>query len=381
MANNVRRARGRHSRENRDKYGGGVRSYIVEIPGVEADDWYSVRRPQKNEIDIIEFKITQDWYPKLRCRTGGTCGDLGLVPGELDYKLEVPAHSSVGPSNKSHVCPYDAFGENCPICEDKFAMLEKNNNVWDKDTMGHLNASWRCFYNIYDYTEDRFRPWQAAYNTWEKQMQEALDAHKEETGNEIFPWAWDEGWGMEFLATEEKIGGGNKYNKPQLPSFFERDNYTMEDVEKLWTFDKYLRLSTYDEIAADYHGQSNVSTSATEYGDQKSDESPAPRKRRGARIKTEESEEPTTRKRTRQANNEDNKKEVPWDSDQCSYGHTYGKDLNQTPDCQSCTEEEFEKCLAIKNDDGAPKEENTSRKRRTAKTEEPKTTTRKRRRG
>jgi len=374
MVNDVRRARGRHSRENRDKFGGGgARSYIVEIPGVEAEDWYSVKRPQKNEIDIIEFKITQDWYPKLRCRTGGTCGDLGLVPGELDYKLEVPAHQGVGPLKKNHVCPYDAFGDPCPICEDKFALLEANNNVWNRDTMQHLLASWRCFYNIYDYAESRFRPWQVAYNTWEKKMQEALDAYKEETGNEIFPWAWDEGWGMEFLATKKNMGGGNSYNEPQLPTFFQRDPYTMDDVEGLWSFDKYLKLSTYEEIAADYHGQNKVETLATSYADQKPDK-PTTRTRSRSRMETElEPEEPTTRIR------QPAKKDAPWDADACSYGHVYGKDLNQTPDCQSCTEEEFEKCLAIKEGKNQPKEESTNRKRQTTKTEEPKTTTRRRR--
>jgi hypothetical protein len=245
--------------------------------------------------------------------------------------------------------------------------------------MGHLNVSWRCFYNIYDYAEERFRPWQVAYNTWEKQMQEALGAYKEQTGSEIFPWAWDEGWGMEFLATEEKIGGGNKYNKPQLPSFFERDPYTMEDVEGLWSFDKYLRLSSYDDIAKDHCQDNAVETSATEYADQEPDKKPTTRKRNRTRITTEEKEEPTTRKRTRQTSEET--KPAPWSENECSYGHTYGKDLNQTPDCQSCTEEEFEKCLAIKNGEVKKEEPKSTRKRRTTKTEEPKTTTRKRRRG
>ena len=116
----------------------------------------------------------------------------------------------------------------------------------------------------------------------------------------------------------------------------------------MWSFDKYLRLSSYDDIAKDHFQDNAVETTATEYANQEADKKPTTRKRRQARIETEEKEEPTTRKRTRQPANED-KKEAPWSQDECSYGHTYGKDLNQTPDCQSCTEEEFEKCLAIKN--------------------------------
>jgi hypothetical protein len=353
----TRTARGRHSRETRGKFGGGGGNYIIQLPGVEGEDWYSVKRPQKNEIDIIEFKITQDWYPRLKCRTGGTCGDLGLKPGELDYKLEIPVHQSVGRSKRDHVCPYEAFGDPCPECEHKFALLEANNNKWDQATMLPLNPSWRCFYNTFDYSENRFRPWHAAYNTWEKQMQDALDRHKEESGVELFPWAYDAGMGMEFYATEESLGGGKTYNKPQMPTFFERDPYTMEDVEKMWSFDKYVKFSDYDEISKDFYGSEEVTTSATGYRDQQPDEQPTTRTRsRNRPSVTEQSDDsPTTRGRTRTAR-QPVQDDAPFDTNQCSYGHAYGKDVNRTTDCPTCTEDEFKKCLAMAPYDTKEKE-------------------------
>ena len=143
MSNEARRKRAAHARETRGKFGsGGNYDPVVKLPGLEKDDWFSVDTKNTNAIDIVEFRITQDWYPNLRCRGGGTCGDLGLVPGELDYKLEIPVHSNVGPNKKQHLCPQDAFGKPCPICEEKFALLEKNNNKWDRDTMGPTVASW-----------------------------------------------------------------------------------------------------------------------------------------------------------------------------------------------------------------------------------------------
>ena len=142
MSNETRRRRAKHNRETRGKFGGGGGgNWVVQIPDLRSEDWFKVSSKVKNEVDIVEFRITQDWYPKLKCRGGGTCGDVGLAPGELDYLFEIPVHNNIGPNKSSHLCPMDAFGKPCPICEEKFALLEKNDNKWDRATMGLLNAS------------------------------------------------------------------------------------------------------------------------------------------------------------------------------------------------------------------------------------------------
>ena len=344
MSNEARRKRAAHARETRGKFGsGGNYDPVVKLPELEKDDWFSVDTKNTNAIDIVEFRITQDWYPKLKCRGGGTCGDLGLVPGELDYKLEIPVHPNVGPNKKQHLCPQDAFGKPCPICEEKFALLEKNNNKWNKDTMGPLNAGWRDFYNLWNYATNRFEPWQAGFNLFEKLLQDALDR----IGSELFPWAWDVGKTIEFLAIEE-IFNGKPWGKPQIPTFSNRDPYTEKTADEVWGFDQYVKISTYDEIAADFYGMGDGVTS--EERPAPVEEQPTTRTRSRGRVAAPvpDPEPPQTRSRGRAAPVED---DIPFKSggkdkpSPCPFGHNWGHDVNNTSDCKNCKDEDFNGCI------------------------------------
>jgi len=344
MSNEARRKRAAHARETRGKFGSGGGNWVVQIPDLKAEDWFKVTSKAKNEIDIVEFRITQDWYPKLKCRGGGTCGDLGLVPGELDYKLEIPVHQRIGPNKKDHLCPMDAFGEACPVCEEKFALLEKNNNKWDRNTMGPLNASWRDFYVVWNYATNRFEPWQVAYTSFEKILQDALDL----AGEELYPWAWDDGRTIEFLAREKPLGEGNTWNEPQIPSFFTRDPYPETVVDEVWGFDKYVKITSYDEIAADFYGMGDGVTS--EAKEEVVDEQPTTRTRSRGRAPAPEPEPepPQTRSRSRGSRTED---DIPFKSSgkdkasPCPFGHNWGHDVNNTSDCKNCKDEDFNGCI------------------------------------
>jgi len=383
MSNEARRKRAAHARETRGKFGSGGGNWVVQIPDLKSEDWFKVTSKAKNEIDIVEFRITQDWYPKLKCRGGGTCGDLGLVPGELDYKLEIPVHQRIGPNKKDHLCPMDAFGEACPVCEEKFALLEKNNNKWDRATMGPLNASWRDFYVVWNYATNRFEPWQVAYTSFEKILQDALDL----SGEELYPWAWDDGRTIEFLAREKPLGEGNTWNEPQIPSFFTRDPYPESVVDEVWGFDKYVKITSYDEIAADFYGMGDGVTS---------EERPAPveeqptirtRSRGRATAPAPEPEPPQTRSRGRAVPAED---DLPFKSSgkdkasPCPFGHNWGHDVNNTLDCKNCKDEDFNSCIDENDrlkehpDFSAPEPEAPTSRRRS--TPEPAPTSSRRRR-
>ena len=394
MSNETRRRRAKHNRETRGKFGGGGGgNWVVQIPDLKSEDWFKVSSKVKNEVDIVEFRITQDWYPKLKCRGGGTCGDVGLAPGELDYLFEIPVHNNIGPNKSSHLCPMDAFGKPCPICEEKFALLEKNDNKWDRATMGLLNASWRDFYNVWNYATNRFEPWQAAYTSFEKLLQDAIDR----LGEEIFPWAWDVGKTLEFLATEEPLGGGKgkTWDKPQIPTFHSRDPYPETVVDEMWGFDKYVKISSYDEIAADFYGMGDGVTSeekqevAGDYNEQ-----PTTRTRsRGRTPATPEQAPAQTRSRGRAAPVED---DVPFKSSgkdkpsPCPFNHNWGHDVNNTLDCKNCKDEDFNGCIdendrlkehPVKEhpDFPAPDPKTTTSRRRTTATEPAPTSSRRRR--
>ena len=387
MSNEARRKRAAHARETRGKFGsGGNYDPVVKLPELEKDDWFSVDTKNTNAIDIVEFRITQDWYPKLKCRGGGTCGDLGLVPGELDYKLEIPVHSNVGPNKKSHLCPMDAFDEACPVCEEKFALLEKNNNKWDRNTMGPLNASWRDFYNTWNYATNRFEPWQAAYTSFEKLLQDAIDR----LGEEIFPWAWDVGKTLEFLATEEPLGGGKgkTWDKPQIPTFHSRDPYPETVVDEVWGFDQYVKISSYDEIAADFYGMGDGVTSEDKPDDPPAEQPTTRTRSRGRGAATPESQPAQTRSRERAAPVED---DLPFKSSgkdkpsPCPFNHNWGHDVNNTLDCKNCKDEDFNGCIDENDrlkehpDFPAPDPKTTTSRRRTTATEPAPTSSRRQR--
>jgi len=363
-----RRGRAQHSRETRGKFGSGGGSYVVQIPGLTSDDWFKVNAKQKNEIDIVEFRITQDWYPNMNTRGGGKCGDKGmdLKPGELDYKFEIPVHTRVGPGNTNHVCPFDLFGNPCPMCEEKFAKLEANNNKWDKDTMGPLNTSWRIYYNLWNYTTNRFEPWECAYTSFEKMLQDALDNQPDE----MYPWAWDIGHTIEFYAREKEIGGGKTWNEPQVPpKFFGREPYPESVVDEVWGFDQFVKFSDYDEIAVAHLGMGEVSTSATDHGDQTPDDIPAQGRRRRTTSETPK-EEPRSRRRTQsEPSTRRRERSQPADDNPCPEGHSFGHDCNKQDGCKTCADEYFEKCAALQDDilEGKTKEpekEQSPRRRR-----------------
>jgi len=350
MSNEARRKRAAHARETRGKFGSGGGNWVVQIPDIKSEDWFKVTSKAKNEIDILEFRITQDWYPKLKCRGGGTCGDLGLVPGELDYKLEIPVHQRIGPNKRDHLCPMDAFGEACPVCEEKFALLEKNNNKWDRTTMGPLNASWRDFYVVWNYATNRFEPWQVAYTSFEKILQDALDL----AGEELYPWAWDDGRTIEFLAREKPLGEGNTWNEPQIPQFYARDPYPESVVDEVWGFDKYVKISTYDEIAADFYGMGDGITSEEQPEPVK--EQPTTRSRSRGRaaapkvdqygIGPEDRLKPPSRSRTTQTQDDlPFEQKASGSSSPCPFGHRWGHDVNNTSDCKNCKDEDFNGCI------------------------------------
>jgi len=56
--------------------------------------------------------------------------------GELDYVLDLFVHTNIGNMRKPYVCPYENFGEPCPICEFiKSNRLEKQD--WKKLVVKH----------------------------------------------------------------------------------------------------------------------------------------------------------------------------------------------------------------------------------------------------
>jgi hypothetical protein len=251
--------------------------------------------------------------------------------------------------------------------------------------MGDLNTSWRCFYNVYDYNDGAagFKPWEAAYTTFEKKMQDRLEMEPEE----LLPWSLEEGNTIEFWAAEKAIGGGRSYNEPQIPEFFPRDPYPESILDEVIAFDKYVKFSTYDEIAADHFGMEQVQSSATGVADQRPDESPfhedpSPRGRTRGTSRARQTQEPDPAPATRPRQRGSATRQST--SDACPWNHEFGTDCNNQPECADCPDNSFDACVkaqdqAVSSGSNRPEPEPTpTRRRRGAAAAEPEQQTRRR---
>jgi hypothetical protein len=63
--------------------------------------------------------------------------------GDLDYVLDIAMHTNVGSMKVPYVCPYENFGEPCPICE-----YIKSHEL-DKEVWKVLKAKRRVFYLVW----------------------------------------------------------------------------------------------------------------------------------------------------------------------------------------------------------------------------------------
>jgi hypothetical protein len=232
------------------------------------------------------------------------------------------------------------------MCEEKFALLEANKNKWDRDTMGPLNASWRDFYNVYDYnnSDAGFHPWEAAFMSFEEIMQNELDKQT----NELFPWALDGGDTIEFKGREKEIGGGRKYIEPQIPDFFPRESYPETTLDEVIQFDQCVRFSTYEQIAADHFGMEQVETTATETADARKEEPPSRTRTRNTSRTREPKDTGGDRRRSSVAPADDSPFKDP--DNKCPSGYKFGLDCNQQPECQQCPDENFDECVALQDD-------------------------------
>lgn len=92
----------------------------------------------KHLLDILPFEAGPDmpFDEKLKPVTS---------EGNLDYVLDLFVHQNVGGMNKPYVCPYENFGEPCPICE-----FIKANRL-DKEDWKKLVAKHRVVYLIWSH--------------------------------------------------------------------------------------------------------------------------------------------------------------------------------------------------------------------------------------
>jgi hypothetical protein len=180
-------------------------------------EWAEMRTGRNlNEFDIVPFYITQEWFKDMKMKSGRRPEGKSDV-GYLSYKFEIPCHRGVGPNNEWWLCVFELFGKPCAMCEQKFAEFDKPKAEQDEKVWRALMASWRCFYNIYDYNnpDKDIHPFEISYAHFEDALLQAIELDEDEL---LCPWDPDNGKILEFKAKEEQFKGYS-YIKPLEGSF------------------------------------------------------------------------------------------------------------------------------------------------------------------
>jgi hypothetical protein len=328
------------SARDRDKKGLGRKS-VIRVDTDRKINWYKPKSGRdKNLIDLIPFEVSQDWYKKLRSFSGRP---TGVEIGQYDYKLEVPVHRNVGADNATFLCLREAFGQACPVCEERLAELDKKEDA-DEDKIKSLQSSWRCFYNVFDYNDEEkdFQLWEHSYHLFEKLMLE--EAEVDEEGIILFS-DLEDGRSIEFKGKEKKLGKST-FVEAQAIEFEKRDPYNEDDIKDVFPLDTMLVIPTYTDVENAFLGLEEPDGDGKETTKEESKGAGRTRRRRdGDEKEDDKDKDKDTGTRRRRGRTEEKKVE----EEECPKGGEFGKDCNELDECADCADEIFELCAKMQD--------------------------------
>lgn len=345
------RLKQRQQQAVKDRGSKGSGKGVIDLSEYEDVKWYepTVKR-EKNLVDFIPFRITQEWYPKLLSRSGNP---IGLEVGDIDYKLEIPVHKRVGVSKRMFLCLAKAFGKKCFLCEE-WEAAKADENI-SKEAADELKPKWQVYYNLIDCKNDEgpVLLFSAPHYFFESKMLEEAEVSEEEV---IYFSDLEDGKSVQFKGKEEKFSG-NKYLNYDSFDFVDRAPYGDDVIDEAYPLDKMLIISTYEEQQR-CHLEMDEEEGSTATEKAEKEEASAPSGRKRNRPKTthavdEEKDDVPPDEQTEEAEPEPKKEETPEPEPEkekteeattsangdCPKGHTYGKDCDEYPDdCADCDE-------------------------------------------
>jgi len=314
----------------------------------------------ENAFDILPFVITQEWYSKLRMPTGRV---NGLMPGMIDQGLTIPVHKNVGINNDIFLCPREAFGDGCPICDEMFEAYKAG----DKDKASKLRPSWRSFYNVYDYddTSKGIQLFEISYYMFESTGKNDLQrcnlmdaAILDPSGPIIFA---DLQEGKTIVATfKKRTLDKAEWAEVDSIKFEDREPYPESILQQVFPLDMMVVRASFEEMKNSYFGLDANSSDHTEtkLPETKSVEQPPAQVQHVEEVKKEEIK--TTvgdLVRSGRTRNFDTapEKVVEVAGPVCPAGRKFGVEFNSTaPECEgktvnSCEEAMFNECMKAFN--------------------------------
>ncbi len=127
-----------------DKKGGGKRTCLDLSIFDKEVEWFKAQVDERYKMNIIPFRVSEERYKDLLQQAGPP---INRKIGKLESSLIVPVHGYIGKNNETVLCLYNAFNENCPLCEKSFKLRQEDYNK-NEAAIKDLNVSWKCYYNI-----------------------------------------------------------------------------------------------------------------------------------------------------------------------------------------------------------------------------------------
>ncbi len=215
--------------------------------------------------------------------------------GQDDYVLDLFVHSYIGSMKEPFICPYENFGEPCPICE-----YMKANFIDDKDLYDKLRPKRRTVYLVWvhDSREEEkkgIQIWEVAHYFMEAELSELAKLPR---GGGVVEFAHaDEGKSIAF----NKKGKGKKGIKFSAFKFIDREEEIPDRIlDKTFALDNVVSMHPpYKVIEKAFQSTMSNFTPAEEE-EQEEEEQPRKRKRPlSRRKKPAESESKPRTKRPR----------------------------------------------------------------------------------
>jgi len=196
----------------------------------------------KHLIDIIPWEAGSDMPFDERMQPITEKGDL-------DYVLDLFVHQNVGSMGKPYVCPYENFGEPCPICE-----FIKANRL-EKDDWKQLIAKHRVVYLIWSHDSKEeekkgVQIYEAAHFFMEEKIEEIAQLPRG-GGFENFSHP-DEGKSLAFT----RKGSGISNTQFLGHRFVERDAPIPDRIlDQTFPLDSVVNMHpSYEEIEKEFRG-------------------------------------------------------------------------------------------------------------------------------
>ena len=309
--------------EKGNMYGGASFKDIIDYKKLGIEKWKVAEGV--NDIDIIPFNAGK----KNPFVVSGQ-----VQEGEIMYALDIYIHSGIGVSKSNYPC-LKQFGKDCPICKEA-SRLWNMNTPDAQEQAKKMFSKRRMIFNVHDLTTGKYGYYDTGYQGFYSDIAKLQQVKKDDEGNPINPYDWENGRTISFLGTKSEFKG-KSYNEASTFDFKARKplsdevlshsvdlsdelyEYSPEDLEKIvagGTLTEKSNESKPSETKTET-AESKPSATSENFDDMKE-------------VKPAETAEPKAAETSA--------------CKKCPFGHNWGEADNH-PECTKCATDTWEACI------------------------------------